>query len=194
MVLLAKNFKGYKNLAKLSSLGFTNGFYAGVPRISKKQIAEFKEDLIAVTSGIYGDVPNAILNFGEQKGEEVFLWWKEQFGDDFYVQIQNHDLPDEEHLNEVLLDLADKHDVKILAQNETFYTKKEDAKIQDIITCIKDGERVSTPIGKGFGKRKGLANDHYYVQNPEELKQTFRQFPDAFEAYQNFYKNLNLIL
>ena len=186
MVLLAKNFKGYKNLAKLSSLGFTNGFYAGVPRISKKQIAEFKEDLIAVTSGIYGDVPNAILNFGEQRGEEVFLWWKEQFGDDFYVQIQNHDLPDEEHLNEVLLDLADKHDVKILAQNETFYTKKEDAKIQDIIACIKDGERVSTPIGKGFGKRKGLANDHYFVQNAEELKQTFRQFPDAFEAYTEF--------
>jgi DNA polymerase-3 subunit alpha len=124
MVLLAKNFKGYKNLAKLSSLGFTNGFYAGVPRISKKQIVEFKEDLIAVTSGIYGDVPNAILNFGEQKGEEVFLWWKEQFGDDFYVQIQNHDLPDEEHLNEVLLDLADKHDVKILAQNETFIPKR----------------------------------------------------------------------
>ena len=103
MVLIAKNFRGYKNLAKLSSLGFTNGYYAGVPRISKKQIVEFKEDLIAVTSGIYGDIPNAILNFGEQKGEELFLWWKEQFGEDFYVQIQNHDLPDEEHLNEVLL-------------------------------------------------------------------------------------------
>jgi DNA polymerase-3 subunit alpha len=64
------------------------------------------------------------LNFGEQKGEELFLWWKEQFGEDFYVQIQNHDLPDEEHLNEVLLDLADKHDVKILAQNETFIPKR----------------------------------------------------------------------
>ena len=74
---------------------------AGVPRISKKQIAEYKENLIAITAGIYGDVPNAILNFGEQRGEEVFLWWKEKFGDDFYVQIQNHDLPGEEHLNEL---------------------------------------------------------------------------------------------
>jgi DNA polymerase-3 subunit alpha len=72
--------------------------------------------------------------------------------------------------------------------------QKEDSKIQDIITCIKDGERVSTPIGKGFGKRKGLANDHYYVQNPEELKKLFVSFLMLLKLTQNFYKNLNLIL
>ncbi len=83
-------------------------------------VAQYKDDVIAVTSGIYGDIPDAILNFGEQKGEERFKWWKETFGEDFYVQLQNHGLQEEEHLNEVLLDFADRYNVKILAQNETF--------------------------------------------------------------------------
>ena len=183
MVLLAKNFTGYKNLAKLSSIGFVRGFYFGVPRISRQMISQYKEGLIAVTSGISGDIPDAILNFGEQKGEELFKWWKEEFGEDFYVQIQNHGLYEEEHVNQTLLQFAEKYDVKILAQNETFYTEKSDADIQDIVSCIKDGEKLSTPIGRGFGKRRGLASQEFYIKNTEEIKQAFRQYPDAFEAY-----------
>ena len=183
MVLLAKNFTGYKNLAKLSSIGFVKGFYFGVPRISRQMISQYKEGLIAVTSGISGDIPDAILNFGEQKGEELFKWWKEEFGADFYVQIQNHDLYEEEHVNQTLLQFAEKYDVKILAQNETFYTEKSDADIQDIVSCIKDGEKLSTPIGRGFGKRRGLASQEFYIKNTEEIKQAFRQYPDALEAY-----------
>ena len=183
MVLLAKNFTGYKNLAKLSSIGFVKGFYFGVPRISRQMISQYKEGLIAVTSGISGDIPDAILNFGEQKGEELFKWWKEEFGEDFYVQIQNHGLYEEEHVNQTLLQFAEKYDIKILAQNETFYTEKSDADIQDIVSCIKDGEKLSTPIGRGFGKRRGLASQEFYLKNTEEIKQAFRQYPDAFEAY-----------
>ena len=183
MVLLAKNFTGYKNLAKLSSIGFVKGFYFGVPRISRQMISQYKEGLIAVTSGVSGDIPDAILNFGEQKGEELFKWWKEEFGEDFYVQIQNHGLYEEEHVNQTLLQFAEKYDVKILAQNETFYTEKSDADIQDIVSCIKDGEKLSTPIGRGFGKRRGLASQEFYIKNTEEIKQAFRQYPDAFEAY-----------
>ncbi len=186
IVLLAKNYNGYKNLAKLSSLGYVNGFYFGVPRISKKMIAEFKDDLIALTAGTFGDVPNTILEFGEQKGEEVFRWWKDTFGEDFYVQIQNHEVEEEEHLNEVLLEFAEKYNVKILAQNETFYTEKSDAHIQDILYCIKDGEKLSSPVGKGFGKRRGLSSNEFYIKDSDEIKQNFRQFPDAFEAYSEF--------
>lgn len=186
VVLLAKDFNGYKNLAKLSSIGFLKGFYFGVPRISREMIAEYKEGLIALTSGINGDIPDAVLNTGEQKGEELFRWWKETFQDDFYVQIQNHKLPEEEHLNDVLLHFADKYEVKILAQNETFYTGKDDVSIQDIVSCIKDGEKLSTPVGKGFGKRKGLATGEYYIKNSDEIKEAFLTYPDAFEAYDEF--------
>ncbi|MCG2792496.1 MAG: DNA polymerase III subunit alpha [Weeksellaceae bacterium] len=186
VVLLAKDFEGYKNLIKLSSIGFQKGFYFGVPRISRELIAQYKKGLIALTSGINGDIPNTILNIGEQKGEELFQWWKDEFGDDFYVQLQNHNLPEEEHLNEVLLQFAEKYHVKILAQNETFYTNKEDANIQDILCCIKDGEKQTTPIGKGFGKRKGLTTNEYYIKNPDELRQAFLAYPDAFDAYEEF--------
>ncbi|WP_419868253.1 DNA polymerase III subunit alpha [Chryseobacterium sp. CT-SW4] len=186
VVLLAKDFNGYKNLAKLSSIGFLKGFYFGVPRVSRELIAEYKEGVIALTSGIYGDIPDAILNTGEQKGEELFKWWKDTFGDDFYVQLQNHKLPEEEHLNEVLLYFADKYNVKILAQNETFYTNKDDSNIQDIVSCIKDGEKLSTPVGKGFGKRRGLATGEYYMKSADEIKEAFLAYPDAFEAYEEF--------
>ncbi|SDD85513.1 DNA polymerase III subunit alpha [Riemerella columbipharyngis] len=183
MVLLAKNIKGYRNLAKLSSLGYVNGFYFGVPRVSREMISRYKEGVIAMSSGVLGDIPDTILNLGEKKGEEVFKWWKDEFGEDFYVQIQNHHLQEEEYLNEVLLSFADKYDVKIIAQNETFYTNKDDSKIQDILYCIKDGEKVSTPVGKGFGKRRGLQTKEFYIKDKEELKEAFKQYPDAFEAY-----------
>lgn len=186
VVLLAKNKNGYKNLVKLSSLGYVNGFYFGVPRISKEMILHYKDDLIALSSGLAGDIPHTILEYGEKRGEEVFLWWKENFGEDFYVQIQDHDIHQEEYLNDVLMSLADKHGVKILAQNETYYTKSEDAEVQDILVCIKDGEKITTEIGRGFGKRRGLQSKKYYMQNPEQLKQTFQYYPDAFEAYDEF--------
>lgn len=186
VVLMAKNFNGYKNLAKLSSIGFLKGFYFGVPRVSRELIAQYKEGLIALTSGINGDIPDAILNTGEQKGEELFKWWKDTFEDDFYVQIQNHNLPEEEHLNGVLLYFADKYNVKILAQNETFYTNKDDSNIQDIVSCIKDGEKLTTPVGKGFGKRRGLATQEYYIKNRDEIKEAFLAYPDAFDAYEEF--------
>ena len=99
------------------------------------------------------------------------------------MQIQNHGLYEEEHVNQTLLQFAEKYDVKILAQNETFYTEKSDADIQDIVSCIKDGEKLSTPIGRGFGKRRGLTSQEFYLKNTEEIKQAFRQYPDAFEAY-----------
>lgn len=188
VVLLAKNFNGYKNLAKLSSLGFMNGFYFGVPRISRQMIAEYKQDVIAFTGGLAGDVPATVLELGEQKGEERFRWWKDTFGDDFYVQLQSHGVDEEEYLNGVMLGYADRYNVKIIAQNETFYTKDGDAAIQDILFCIKDGEKLSTPVGRGFGKRRGLPSKEFYLKDPDGIKQAFRNYPDAFEAYAELVK------
>ena len=188
VVLLAKNFRGYKNIAKLSSLGFVNGFYFGVPRVSKEWILQHKEDVIALSSGLNGDIPNAVLEYGETKGEQVFKWWKDAFGEDFYVQIQNHGLAEEEYLNDILLRWAEKYDVKVLAQNETYYTSKEDAHIQEILFCIKDGEKLSTPVGRGFGKRKGLPSKDYDMKDREEIKRAFSHYPTAFKAYEDFLK------
>jgi len=185
-VLLAKNFEGYKNLIKISSLGYTEGLYAGLPRVNKSIISEYKKDLIAVSGGLSSDISTTILELGDSRGEEVFKWWYQEFGEDFYVQIQNHDIEEENYVNEVLIKLANKYNVSVLAQNETYYTKKSDSKIHDIILCIKDGEKLKTPIGKGFGKRKGLNSEEFYLKNKNEVKNTFQKYPNTFSAYDEF--------
>lgn len=185
-VLLAKDFAGYKNLIKLSSIGFVDGQYAGVPRVSKALVLQYKENLIAVSGGLNCEIPATILEFGEQRGEEAFLWWLENFGEDFYVQLQNHHKDEERYVNEVLLGLAEKYKVKVLAQNETYYTQREDARIQDIIVCIKDGEKMSAPVGRGFGKRNSLDSQEYYLRNRNEIKEAFQAYGDTFEAYEEF--------
>ena len=178
IVLLAKNKNGYKNLSKMSSLAFTDGFYY-VPRIDKKVIEKYADDIIALTGNLYGEVPAKILNTGEKQAEEALLWWKEKFGDDLYVEIMRHGQEDETRANKVLIKLAKKHDVKLVATNNTYYCAKEDAKAHDILLCVKDGEKQTTPIGKGRGYRYGLPNQEYYFKSAEEMKQLFKDLPES---------------
>ena len=142
VVLLAKTKKGYHNLAKMSSIAFVDGFYY-VPRIDRKIIEQYKEDVIVLTGNLYGEVPNKILNIGESQAEEALLWWKEQFGDDLYIEMMRHNQEDEKVVNETLLKFSKKHNIKIVATNNTFYLNKEDANAHDILLCVKDGEKQS---------------------------------------------------
>ena len=95
-LLLAKNAEGYGNLVKLSSLGFTEGFYSKYPRIDKELILKYHKGLIATTCCLAGEVPRAIMNQGEAKGEEVFRWWLDLFGPDYYIELQRHGIPEQE--------------------------------------------------------------------------------------------------
>jgi len=180
VVLLAKNKNGYHNLAKLSSIAFTEGFYY-VPRIDRAAIEEYKEDIMVLTGGLNGEVPNKVLNVGETQAEEALLWWKEQFADDLYVELIRHGLPEEDRVNETLIQFARKHDIKLIASNNTFYLNKKDAEAHDILLCIKDGELKSTPVGRGRGFRYGLQNQEYYFKSPDEMKELFADIPEAIE-------------
>jgi DNA polymerase-3 subunit alpha len=178
MVFLAKNKKGYHNLAKMASIAYTDGFYY-VPRIDKSIVEKYKEDLIVLTGNLYGEVASKILNIGEKQAEEALVWWKQQFGADLYVELMRHDQEDETRANPVLISLAKKHAVKVVATNNTYYCKKEDAEAHDILLCVKDGEKQATPIGRGRGYRYGLPNQEYYFKSSEEMKKLFRDVPDA---------------
>ncbi|AGA78273.1 DNA polymerase III subunit alpha [Echinicola vietnamensis] len=184
-VLLAKNKTGYHNLAKLASFAYTQGFYY-VPRIDKELLVQYKGDIIATTGGLWGEVPFLILNVGETQAEEAFVWWKEQFGEDFYVELNRHGIPEEEKVNEVLLRFAQKYDVKYFAANNTYYNTKNDAKAHDILLCVKDGEKVDKPkryIGKkGREFRYGFPNEEFYIKTPEEMKKLFADLPEAIEC------------
>lgn len=188
-VLLAKNKNGYHNLAKLASLANIEGFYY-VPRIDKEILVQYKSDLIVTTGGLWGEIPFLILNVGETQAEEAFIWWKEQFGDDFYVELNRHGIPEEEKVNEVLLRFAQKYSVKYFAANNTYYNEKEDAKAHDILLCVKDGEKIQGPdakpkryVGKlGREYRFGFPNEEFYLKSPDEMKKLFHDLPEAIEV------------
>lgn len=181
-VLLAKNKNGYINLAKLCSTGFIEGLYGIYPRIDKQLIVDHRADLIATTGNLTSEVPYLILNVGERQAEEAFKWWLELFGEDFYVELNRHGLPQEDHLNEVLLRFAQKYGVKYFAANEAFYLDKQESNAHDVLLCIKEGEFKSTPIGYGRGHRYGLPNDEFYFKSAEEMKSIFHDLPEAIET------------
>jgi len=178
IVFLAKNKKGYQNLTKLTSIANTDGFYY-VPRIDRSLIEKYKEDLIVLTGNLYGEIPSKILNIGENQAEEALIWWKQQFGSDLYIEVMRHNQEDENRVNASLISLAKKNDIKIVATNNTFYLNKEDANAHDILLCVRDGEKQSTPIGRGRGYRYGMPNQEYYFKSGEEMKMLFTDLPEA---------------
>ena len=180
-VLLAKNKQGYFNLAKLSSLGYTEGLYGLYPRIDKKLIEKYAKNVIALSGGINGEIPNLILNVGEHQAEDALKWWIRVFGEDFYIELIRHGLEENDHVNEVLLRLADKYDVKVIASNDVYYLEENNANAHDILLCVKENELQSTPIGIGRGFRYGFPNQEYYFKSQEQMKELFRDLPQAIE-------------
>ena len=153
----------------MSSIAFTKGFYY-VPRIDRSIIEKYKEDIIVLTGSLYGEVPSKILNIGEKQAEDALVWWKDTFGDDLYVEVSRHNQEDEKRVNTVLIPMAKKHQIKLVASNNTYYIDKEDANAHDILLCVKDGEKQATPIGRGRGYRYGLPNQEYYFKSQSEMK------------------------
>ena len=199
-VFLCKNKDGYHNLAKMSSISFVDGFYY-VPRIDKAVVEKYKEGLIALSGGLKGEVSDLILNVGEKQAEEAFVWWKEAFGEDFYVELVRHGLEEEEIVNEVLLRFAKKYEVKVVAANNTYYLSQEDANAHDILLCVKDAELQSTPKGRGRGFRFGFPNDEYYFKSQEQMKELFADVPEAIvntneiiEKIENFHLKRDVLL
>ena len=178
-VLLVKNKQGYENLTKLSSLGYIEGLYGLYPRVDKELIKKYSEGIIALSGGLQSEVPRLILNVGETQAEQELLWWKEVFGEDYYIEINRHDLEAEAHLNKLLIQLAKKHNIKIVAANELFYLEEKDSRTHDILICIKENEKQSTEIGRGRGFRPGLPNSKFYFKSQGEMKEAFTDLPEA---------------
>ena len=178
IVFLAKNKKGYHNLAKMSSIAHTDGFYY-VPRIDKEIIENHKDNLIVLSGNTYGEIPSKILKIGEDQAEKALKWWVNTFNNDFYIELTRHGEERENIVNEVLINFSKKHQIKTVATNNTYYVKQEEANAHDILLCLKDGEKQSTPIGKGRGFRYGLNNKDYYFKSSDEMKVLFNDFPEA---------------
>ena len=179
-VFLAKNKIGYQNLIKMCSLGYTDGFYY-VPRVDKNIVSDYREGLIVLSGDKYGEISSKILNVGERQAEESLDWWKSNFKDDYYLELNRHGEDEDDIMNQTLIKFSKKHNIKIVASNSTKYIKKEDANAHDILLCVKDGEKQSTPIGKGRSFRYGLKNQEYYFKSSDEMNNLFKDLPEAID-------------
>ena len=188
-LLLAKNSEGYKNLVKLCSLGFIEGMYGKYPRIDKELILKYHENLIATTCCLGAIVPRTYARYGEEACEKEFLWWLDLFGEDYFVELQRHQIPEQERLNAFLIKLARKHNVKIIATNDSHYVDREDNIAHDILLCINTGEKISTPKAKDFNEEEGFPkgsrfafyNDEFYFKTQKEMNALFSDIPEAVD-------------
>ena len=187
-LFLAKNTIGYKNLVKLTSLGYMEGLYGKYPRIDKELVLKYHEGLIATTCCLGASVPKTILRKGETEGEKEFLWWLDLFGEDYYVELQRHDIPEQNTVNEVLIKFALKHNVKIIASNDSHYVNREDYNAHDILLCINTGEKQSTEKFKDGDedasmrdKRFAFYNDEFYFKETSEMETLFSDVPQAID-------------
>lgn len=187
-LMLAKNEVGYRNLTKLCSLGYIEGYYSKYPRIDKELVEKYHEGLIATSCCLAAEIPRTILRKGEEEAEELLKWWLNLFGEDFYIEIQRHNIPDQIKVNEVLLRFAKKYNLKTIASNDSHYTEREDASAHDILLCINTGSKVSDPKATGFAEdgvsksgRFAFANDEFYFKKQDEMIALFKDIPEAID-------------
>lgn len=171
LILLAKNKLGYHNLIKMVSLSYIEGFYYK-PRIDWELIEKYNEGLIACSSCLGGELPKAVLKKSEKEAEEVLLRYKSVFGSDYYVELQNHGYDDQVKANEIMIRLARKNDVKIIASNDVHYLNEEDSEAQDILICLGTGKDYNDTSRMQFTGQE-------FFKTSDQMKALFPEHPEA---------------
>src|SRR5687767_5478900 len=200
-ILLAKNEEGYRNLVKLTSLGFIEGMYSKYPRIDKELILKYHKGLIATTCCLGAMVPQAVLKKGEEEAENEFKWWLNVFQQDYYVEFQRHGMPEQDKVNEVLIKLARKYNVKIIASNDSHYVDQTDYNAHDILLCINTGEKFATEKQLDFtdddvhskNKRFAFPNDQFYFKTTAEMSKVFKDLPEAIDNTNEIVDKVELL-
>jgi DNA polymerase-3 subunit alpha len=200
-ILLAKNEQGYRNLIKLTSLGYIEGMYSKYPRIDKELIHLYHEGLIATTCCLGALVPQTILRKGDEDGEDEFKWWLNIFQEDYYVELQRHGIPDQDKVNKALIKYARKHNVKIIASNDSHYVDQTDYDAHDILLCINTGEKWATEKLTDFSdddvssknKRFAFPNDQFYFKDTAEMTKIFDDIPESIDNTNEIVSKVDLL-
>ncbi len=170
LTALAKNEEGYKNLLKLASLAYLEGFYYK-PRIDKEILKKYHKGLIIMSGCLEGEIPKLILSGQIDKAIEVAQWYKNLFQDDFYLEIQRNGLPEQEKVNITLLEIGEKLGIQCIATADCHYLDKEDALAHEVLLCIQTGHKISDPDRFKFN------TNMLFLANEEEMKKRFDGFP-----------------
>ena len=172
LILLAKNKAGYKNLVQLDSMAFVDGFYYKA-KIDYNVLREHSEGVICLSACLAGGIPRRLLNGDYEGAREMALNLKDIFGEDFYIEIQDHGIPEERRVLPLLVKLADEIGVEIVATNDVHYLKKDDAEMHDVLLCIQTKKTLDDP------KRMKFDTDEFYFKSGDEMAALFPNLPKA---------------
>lgn len=179
LVLLAKNMEGYKNLIKIVSTSYVEGFYYK-PRVDMEELKRHNEGIIALSACLAGDVARALMNRNYEKAKQFAIDYRDIFGEEnFFLEIQDHNLPEQKEVNSGLVKLSKETGIPLVATNDVHYVNKEDSKIHDVLMCIQMGKTLNDPNRMRFG------SDEFYLKSREEMEELF---PYALEAIDNTTK------
>ena len=195
LIVLAKNKNGYKNLIKIVSLSWTEGFY-GRPRIDKELLERYHEDLIVCSACLGGEIPQLIMQGKLAEAEESVLWFKNLFGEDYYLELQRHEthdpnadrtiFPHQQEVNKVLVELARKHDIKLIATNDVHFVNADDAEAHDRLICLSTGKDLDDPKRMRYSKQEWMKTtaemNAIFADHPEALRNTL-EVADKVEFY-----------
>ena len=186
LILLAENQKGYKNLIKLVSAGYIDGFYYK-PRIDFEMLKEHSEGIIALSACIAGEVPKALLRGDYDEAKKIALKYAEVLGkDNYFLEIQDHGLSEQKRIIPDMLRLSEETGIGLVATNDIHYLKKEDAKYQDVLMCIQMEKKVDDP------DRMKFETEEFYIKSPEEMASLFEYVPQAIENTEKIAKRCNV--
>ncbi len=172
LILLCKNKKGYKNLIKLDSIAYVDGFYYK-PRIDYKTLKEHSEGLICLSACLAGRVSKNLLDGDYEKAKNTALMLKDIFGEDFYLEIQDHGLAEQKRINPFIIQLSNELNIPLVATNDVHYLEKDDAEMQDVVMCISMKTTLDDP------KRLKMESDQSYLKSPDEMLELFKHIPQA---------------
>ncbi len=172
LILLAKNKKGYKNLVKMDSIAYVDGFYYK-PRIDYKTLREHSEGLVCLSACLAGRIPKLLLRGDYEGAKKTALELKEIFKEDFYIEIQDHGIAEQKQVLPLLMQLAKEIDVPLVATNDVHYIEKEDWEMQDVLLCIQTKKTIDDP------KRMKFETHEFYLKTPEEMSELFSYAPEA---------------
>jgi len=175
LVLLAENTTGYKNLMKIVSIGFVEGFYYK-PRIDMEVLEKYSEGIIALSACLSGDIPNALLQGNYNKAKEIALKFISIFGkDNFFLELQMNNLEEQNLVNQGLIKLGRELGIPLIATNDVHYLRRQDARAQEILMCIQTGKNINDD------DRMKFDSEELYLKSPEEMAELFKNIPEALE-------------
>nr|WP_279380054.1 DNA polymerase III subunit alpha [Sporosalibacterium faouarense] len=175
LVLLAENNTGYKNLMKIVSEGYVNGFYYK-PRVDHSVLKKYSEGIIVLSACLGGEVQSYLLNNNYEKAKETALLYKSIFGEDnYYLELQDHGIDEQKEVNRQLIKLSKECNIPLIATNDIHYTNKEDSKVHDVLLCVQTGTTVDEE------NRMKFPSPEFYLKSPEEMQSLFPDVPEAME-------------